>query len=183
MQTIRAARVLTALSLYDEGYWSSEGKSETCVPQEGQCSQQQLCVCVVWGLLVCIMLNCFVCLQCCVLCSAVHSSGCAALDICFTCMCVFNWTAGTFVVVKLSPSCYLCFARSHATLSRQTVGCSSIQRKDSVCSIWVEGVMGEKCVAVLSPWSVSPLACAGPRCVPHQYRDPKCSDLVAAAAN
>lgn len=154
------------------------------VAQEGQCSQQQcsiVCVCVVSGLLVCIMFKCFVCLCRVVCCALLYFQQDVLLQASASHACVCNWTAGTFVV-QLSAPCYLCFARAVLPCPGWQLD-AALYKGKNVCSIWVEGVMGEKCVAVLSPWSVSLLACAGLRCAPHHYRDPKCSDLVATAAN
>lgn len=107
---------------------------------------------------------------------------------------VLPWTSASRVCVciteQLGHLLSGCLLHAICALQGPVLPCPGRQldaalyrEEDNACSIWVEGVTGEKRVAVLSPWSVSPLACARLRCAPHQYRDPKCSDRIAAAAD
>lgn len=120
-------------------------------------------------------------LQCCVLhLLYIHQDVLLQTSASHACVCIGEQLGHLF---KLSPPCYLCFARTCVTLPSRQLDAAPYKGKDNMRSIWVEGVTSEKCLAVLLPWSVSPLACAGLRCAPRQCRDPKCSDLLAAAAN
>lgn len=89
------------------------------------------------------------------LCYAVHTGRWAGADPWFMCMCVYSCKARIFFVKLSTPSCF-CFARTYVTLTRERqLGCAA--------PFGWRRVTGERCVAVLSLWSVSPSACAGLR--------------------
>ena len=137
------------IKFHDGEYWINEGKGETCDVLNSMVvnvlwhrrsvftAAVLHCVCVLCGLLVCVTLvNILFLMELpslsqyyYLLCYAVHTSRYAGVDICFTCMCVYNCTAGTFFFFKAVYFMLFLLCKDPCYSDQaKTIGCSSIQR-------------------------------------------------------